>query len=76
MTDAKPRLDTSYQVALWRAGCFELAHLIHLADEVCPTNPGISFEQLPGLHASRGRHRQRMDWSRGRRVPRHVRAYR
>ena len=45
MPDNKPRFDTAYQVALWRAGCFELAHLIHLADEGCP-NPGINFEQF------------------------------
>ena len=45
MTEAKPRLDTSYQVALWRAGCFELAHLIHTADEACP-NPHINYEQF------------------------------
>lgn len=47
MTDAKPRLDTSYQVALWRAGCFELAHLIHLADESSP-NSGLTYEQFCG----------------------------
>jgi hypothetical protein len=45
MPDDKPRLDTSYQVALWRAGCFELAHQIHLADESSP-NPEITFEQF------------------------------
>ncbi|MFL6284555.1 MAG: hypothetical protein ACJ74Q_15525 [Pyrinomonadaceae bacterium] len=45
MSEDKPRLGTPYQIALWRAGCFELAHLVHIADEACP-NPGITFEQF------------------------------
>ncbi|MET0645614.1 MAG: hypothetical protein ABW208_03275 [Pyrinomonadaceae bacterium] len=45
MAAAAPRFDTTYQVALWRAGCFELAHLIHIADEASP-NPEINFEQF------------------------------
>lgn len=45
MADDRPRLDASYQVALWLAGCFEFAHQIYLADESCP-RPGITFDEF------------------------------
>ena len=45
MPDAKPRLDTAYQVGLFRAGCFEFAHLIYLANESSP-KPDITFERF------------------------------
>jgi len=45
MSDDRQHLKTAYQVALWRAGCFEFAYLMYRADEFA-SNPDWTFDQF------------------------------
>ena len=45
MSDDRQFSNTAYQVALWRAGCFEFAYEMYRADEFA-SNPGWTFDQF------------------------------
>src|SRR5438105_1881770 len=45
MSDDRQHKNTAYAVALWRAGCFEFAHQVYLADEYA-AHPEWSYEQF------------------------------
>ncbi len=55
MSDNRQFFNTSYTVALWRAGCFEAAYLFYLTDEFA-TNRGWSYDEFLGAYGRFARH--------------------